>query len=187
MQQPTGQIQAPAHATGIGAAAAIEPLAHAEELSELINAATTGSRIEVIEAGLQLQELAATEDLVDRHLLGHVAQLLAGSTRIGYRIDSSDLHRAGIGGQQGAENPQAGGLASTIGAEQAIEAAGRHVQAHPIEGLQVPIALAELIELNHGGCQRRPSLKSRCSRQGEQAHQLGAEVGCHGRAGQQQQ
>ena len=165
MQQSGGQIQTAAHAAGIGAAAAIDPVAHRQQLHQLADATIPFRPIQVIEIALQLQQLAATEDLVEGHLLGHIAQPLAHATRVGQGIEARHPNQAGIGSQQGGEDAQAGGLAGAIRAKQPIEAAARNAEVEALQGLNrlvaPAVALADVLELNHRLWHRRQSPLSR--------------------------
>ena len=77
MQQTGGQIKTPAHAAGIGAAAAVNPVAHREAVNQIGDAAVAIVPRQVVQIALQLQQFPATQDLVDGHLLGHIAHELA--------------------------------------------------------------------------------------------------------------
>ena len=69
----------------------------------------------MIEVALELQQLAATEDLVERHLLGHVAEAFAHAAGIHQAIHPSHPHAAGTGGEQGGEDPEGGGFTGAVG------------------------------------------------------------------------
>ena len=130
----------------------------------------------MIEAGLELEQFTAAEDLVDRHLLGHVAQLLTGLAGISQGVNAGNAHLTGIRSQQGAEDAQAGGLASTIGTEQAIKAALRHLQADPVEGLQCAITLAQSVKSDHRRAIITSTLKTLQRSKAEKQRQLLAEL-----------
>ena len=56
-----------------GAAAAVYPVAHREAVNQIGDAAVAIVPRQVVEITLQMQQFPATQDLVDGHLLGHIA------------------------------------------------------------------------------------------------------------------
>jgi hypothetical protein len=143
-----------AHAAGVGAATAIDPFPHGEQIDQLGDAGVAAGAIEMVEVALQGKQFAAGEDLVDRHLLGDVPQLAPHAAGIGQGVETGDPHQAGIGRQQGAEDAQSRGLARPVRTEQAVEATGRNAQAKVVESLNhrppatAAVALADVLQLN---------------------------------------
>ena len=153
VQQAGGQVEAPTHAPGIGAAAAVDPALHPQQADQLMDPPIALIAGQVIQVALQGQQLPAAENFVQRHLLGHVTQALADSSGIGEGIQTRHPHHTAAGGQQGGQDPQRGGLAGPVGSKQAIQAARRHRQIQALQGLHRPVALAvtlaDVLQLNH--------------------------------------
>ena len=183
MQQASGQIEPAPHPARVATATPINPVGHAEQLDQLIHAPVPGSWGQVIQITLQLQQFAAGEDLVDCHLLGHVAQQATHRPGLGQGINAAYPNAAAVRGQQGAEDAQGGRLTSTVRTKQAIEAAGRYLQGKVVEGndgscrLFAPVALAELLQFDH---RLKPLQSADQCRQGSKGdvEQLGAQQGC---------
>jgi hypothetical protein len=103
---------------------------------------------------LKLQQLAPTENFVDRHLLGDVTKQSPHSAGIGQPIDAGDRDAAGIGREEGAEDAQSRGFTGTVGPQEPIEAACRDAQAEIIQGLDrsqlgaAAITFSEVLELD---------------------------------------
>jgi alpha-beta hydrolase superfamily lysophospholipase len=118
-----------------------------------------------------LQEFAATEDFVERHLLSHIAQPLTHHAGIHQGIHTRNPHRTAARSQQCGQNPQRGGFPSTIGTKQSKQAAGRNTQIKPFERRHCPIAfaiaLAEIPQLNRRSRHRfRQNLRPRTTAEG---------------------
>ena len=146
----------------------------------------------MVEVSLQPHQLAAGEDLVDRHLLGHVAQQTPHGPGLAQGIQATHPHQAAVGGQQGAEDAQGGGLAGAIGPKQAIEAAVWHLQGELIEGYHpltppsATVTLAELLQFDHRA--RAPQSANQCRQHGQpDVEELRTQQGCLGQSGDQQQ
>ena len=177
VEQAAGQIQPATHAAGVATAAAIDPVAHRQQLHQLGDAGIALTALEVIEVALELQQLTAGQDLVDRHLLGHVAEQVAHAPRFAQGIEAGDAHAAGIRGEQGGQDAQGGGLAGAVGAEQAVEAAGGHRQIEAVEGHHLgtlaAVGLAQVPQLQHRLLFVVRPLAHRHRRAGDQAANVG--------------
>jgi hypothetical protein len=110
--------------------------------------------MQVVEIRLQLQQLTPRENFVDRHFLSHIPQQAAHGPWIGQGVMPRDPHLSAIRLQEGAENANRRGLTGTIGAQDAIKTARRHLEREVIEGLNrgcfaiATEALLEVVELN---------------------------------------
>ena len=106
----------------------------------------------MIEITLELQQFPTGKDLVDRHLLRHIPQQTSHRAGIVQGIQASHPHAAGIGGQQGGQDPQRGGFASTIRPQQPIKTAFGHLEREIAEGGHCPVGLLEMSQLQQGHC-----------------------------------
>src|SRR5262249_29328392 len=61
-----------------------------------------------------------------------------------------------VGSEQGREDPDRGGLARAVRAEEAEDAAGRHVEGDAPQRLDLPVPLDEVLDEDRGGCHRPP-------------------------------
>src|SRR5688500_18560946 len=80
-----------------------------------------------VEAGLDLERLARREEGVEQDLLGHDADRTLGVARMLIDVETPDRRRAFALGDQAGEDVDQSRLAGAVGAEQAENAAARHV------------------------------------------------------------
>ncbi len=141
--QRPGEVEAAPHPAGVGAAGPVGRLRQAEAVEEFGGAPAGGAASRAVQAGHQVQVLAAGQLLVDGGVLAGEAE--AGPDRLGGGADVVARHpgAARVGPQQGGEDADGGGLAGAVGTEQAEDGAGRGVQVDPGEGLLGAEALGE--------------------------------------------
>ena len=102
----------------------------------------------MIKVSLKLEQFPSREDLVDRHLLGHITEQTTDRPGILQGINTGHLHRPPIGPEQGGENPHRRGLAGSVGSEQTEQAGFRHRQREIPEGLNSSVGLVKLSQFN---------------------------------------
>ena len=90
-----------------------------------------------------LQVLAAGEVGVDRRELARHADAAAHGVGVLHDVTAQHLGSPGIGEQHGGQHPHGGGLAGTVGTEQAEHGSLRHLEIHAVEGDDVTEPLLE--------------------------------------------
>ena len=103
----------------------------------------------MVQIALQPEQLAAAEDLVDRHLLGHVAEPRPHPPRIGQGIEARQADTALVGSQQGGQDAQGGRFAGAVGTEQAVETALGDGEGDPLQSHDAAVTLGQALKLNH--------------------------------------
>ena len=111
---------------------------------QLAHAPITIRRAQVIDA-LELQQLPAGEDLVDRHLLSHVAEHAANGPR-SFRASMPATALAGIGGQQ----RRGCGVCGLPACRPSCRAALWHSETEVVECLHSPVRLLQMGQLQQG-------------------------------------
>src|ERR1700751_153748 len=84
------------------------------------------------------QVLPAGERLVHRRVLAGQPDQAANSVRIPLRVHAADPGLAGVGGEQGDQDPHQGGLARPVRAEQALHGPARTLMSTPASTLVSP-------------------------------------------------
>jgi hypothetical protein len=105
------------------------------------------------EAAEQDQVLPAGELLVDRRELAGEADQLPDRVGLRHDVVPEDRRAPGVGGDQGGEHPDRGGLARAVGAEHAVDGAGRPREVDTVDGAGVAERLPQPAGLDG---QRRP-------------------------------
>ena len=73
-------------------------------------------------------------------------------TAVRPRVESEDADLPGVAAQLPHEDPDCGGFARTVGAEETVDLAGADVEVEIVENGGVPVAFDEATEV-HRGCQ----------------------------------
>ena len=76
--------------------------------------------------------------VVDRRVLAGEADAGAQRARVADDVEAGDAGRAGVGGEEGGEDPDRRRLAGPVGAEDAEDGAGRGLEVDAVEGADVP-------------------------------------------------
>src|SRR6266545_2346353 len=100
------------------------------------------------QAADHLDVLPAGEDLVDGGGLARQADAGAHAIGVGADVDARDAGAAGVGLEQGGEHADEGGLAGAVGAEQAVDAAGRDGEAEAVQRADLAEVLGEPLDLD---------------------------------------
>ena len=118
---------------------------HVEQLTGPVGHQVGGQAPQETAVGEQLQ---AAEAFVEAEVVGQHADPGLGCRGIGPDVEALDADQAGVGAQQPGHHPDRGGLAGTIGADQAVEAAGRDRQVDAGDGHVVVEALPQASDLH---------------------------------------
>jgi hypothetical protein len=106
----------------VGAAAGVEPAAKASE---------------------QVDHLAAGQGRPQRDVAGHVGQAAVERGGLAPGVAAEKLGRAAVGAQEAEEDPEGGGLAGPVRAEEAVDLAAGHLEVEAVERARAPERLAE--------------------------------------------
>ena len=148
MQQAGGEIKPPPHPSGVGAASAINPLHHRQTVDQVVDPPVPIRTTQVIQVPLELEQLPARQDLVDRHLLSHVTKQSADRPGIREGINTGHLHRPLIGPQKCGQDPHGRGLAGSVGPKKTEQTGLRHRQREIPQGLHSSVGLVKLSQFN---------------------------------------
>ena len=113
---------------GVGEAEALEQLAPARLRGLATHAVEAADHDEVLEAG---------EVVVDRRVLAGEADAGAQRARVADDVEAGHAGCAGVGGEEGGEDPDRRGLAGPVGAEDAEDGAGSGLEVDAVEGADV--------------------------------------------------
>src|SRR5262249_52017105 len=96
-----------------------------------------------VDAGEEIEVLLDREVVVERELLGHVAELLPDVLRTQLTDLARQSHLARARRQQAAEHLDRGGLARPVGAEQSVDLAVAHLEIDALDRDEVAECLAQ--------------------------------------------
>src|SRR6185503_4263354 len=103
---------------------------------------------EVPEPGDQDEVLPPTEDLVHGSELPGQADGVPDLRRLRGDVEAVDAGRAGVGLEQGGEDPHHRGLAGAVGAEQGEDASPRDVEVNAAQHLELAVRLLQPLYVN---------------------------------------
>jgi hypothetical protein len=144
-----GQIQAPAHATGVlgdGPAAGLGEVECVEQLGRPAGRVPGG---QVVEPGEELQVLPAGEHIVDGRMLADQADPLADSVRPRHHVEPGHFGPAAVRPEQRGQDSHGRRLPGAVAAEQAVHCPLAHGQVEPVQGGRVAIQLAQFFDNDH--------------------------------------
>ena len=110
--------------------------------------------VQAVDPAEEAEVLAHREVVVEAEALAHVADLPLHALGVLRDVGADDDAGAGGGRQQAAQHPDRRGLAGPVRAEEAEDLALVHGQRDPVDGLEGPEVLAELVQLDGRGHQR---------------------------------
>jgi hypothetical protein len=139
VEQAPADLQASLQSTGEPAGGAVRILLETDGLERLRD--PRSRRIEVVEARVEVEVLPRAELRVEGRLLEHDADLGAHPATLAHHVEAEQLGAPRRRRNQGREDAEGGGLARTVGSQQAEEGALRHLEVEAIEGAHVPVAL----------------------------------------------
>jgi hypothetical protein len=148
--QPGGEIESPAHASRVGAGAAVGGLGEGEALEQFIGAASGGDPGQPAQPAHHLEVLAPGQLLVDGRELAGEADPAADRERRG--DDVVPEHGCVAAGRrlQRREDPDQRRLAGAVGSEQAEHGSGRYLEVEPVERDHVPEPHPQPVRLDRG-------------------------------------
>ena len=114
-----------------------EAIAHGGEsvtIQQLLYARTGCAAAEAVYSRHEHHVLGDGQLVVQREFLGHVADFAPQRLRFGGNFQLQYRHLPRGRGEQPAEHADDGGLARAVGAQEAIDLSGRHVQVHTVHG-----------------------------------------------------
>src|SRR5262249_50074230 len=137
------EVEAAAHAAGVGADEAVGGLRKVERREKLSRPLTRMTAAEVVEAADHFEGLGAGQGLVHRGVLARQAGSLAHVRGITDDIEARDTGRAFVGRQQGGQDSHRRRLACPIRAEQPKNSARLDAQVYTTKGVNIAVAFAE--------------------------------------------
>jgi hypothetical protein len=130
------EVQAPAHAAGVRADAAAGGARQADALDQGGAAPAHGARRDAVQRRLQLDQLGAGHQRVERRLLQRDADPAAHLRRFGCDVVAGDAGVAAGRAQQRHEHPHGRRLAGAVGSEEAVDLARGNLEVDAVDGLQ---------------------------------------------------
>src|SRR6266513_2817000 len=140
------QVEAPAHAAGVGARRAVGGVDEVELLEELGGAFLDEPAGEVREPADEAQVLAARQVAVDGGELARQTDAGAYPFRFVGDVDAEHGRLAGVGPPDCRQHPYGGGLAGAVRAEQAEHGRRRDLEYDAVEGDDVAEALLQTVD-----------------------------------------
>ena len=155
-------VEPPAHAARVALDDPVGGVDQLEPLEQRPCALDDVAARQVEQSRHMLHVLAAGQSFVDRRVLAREADARAHLVRVGNDVDPVDPRCALLGTQQRREDPDGGGLAGAVRAQQPVDRTARHRQVDAVERQVVAEALDEarcfnrqLIPGHAGHCCRR--------------------------------
>jgi hypothetical protein len=87
--------------------------------------------------------------VVERWVLGEVADALADLGRLLEHVESRDAHRALGGRQEAGDDAHGGRLPGAVRAEETEDLPGHRRERHVLNGREVPVALRQVRDFDH--------------------------------------
>ena len=143
------EVQAPAHAAGVGLDGPIGRIGQLEALEERIGALLDRLRVDAVEATDHAEVLASGEQLVECGVLAGHADPLARLRRLAQDVDAGHAGRSAVGVGEGREDAHRGRLAGAVRAEHAEDRALADVEVQPAQGVRLAEGLVEADGLDH--------------------------------------
>src|SRR5262249_52946222 len=122
------------------------PVAEPRTLEDGVDAALAVGQL--VEAGDEVEVLLDGEVLVEGEALGHVAHPAADPLRVLPDVEAETGALAGGRGEEAAEDPERGGLAAAVGAEEAADLTPGDAQVEPLHHRARPEGLAEAADVD---------------------------------------
>ena len=145
-----GEVEAAAHAAGVGARRAVGGVGEAEALEQLGRARSRRRAREPVQAPDHLEVLAPGQQAVDGGVLPGEPDLPAQPLGVAHDVEPGDLGAPAVGLEQRREDPHRGRLAGAVGAEQAEDGAGLDLEVEAVERARLAEALDEALGADRG-------------------------------------
>ena len=149
MQQSLGEFEPTLHASGkrlrffLGAIGETNPAQH------FADALLQRCAAQAVNMADQHQVLFRRQLDVDALLLEDDADAAAHQGRLARHVVAHDQGASARGHHQGRENAEGRGLAAAVGAEQAEDLGGTHVEGNASQRGSISVLVAEVLELDH--------------------------------------
>ena len=134
MQQRAAEVDAPLHAAGIGLYRVLRAVRQRERFEQFRGARPGLARTQARHAPPEFQVLPPGQFLINRQFLRHHAHDAFGLLGIGPERLAAHEDFAGVRLEQAGNHRNGGRLARAVGAEQAVNFAGPHLEADGIHG-----------------------------------------------------
>jgi hypothetical protein len=141
--QGHGEVEAALHTAGVGGGGLLRGLGEVEALQQFGGDPAPLLLGQVVQVRHEEHVLLAGDQAVDGGELPGDADRGAHGLRVGGQVVTADPQVAGVGGDEGGEDLDGGGLAGAVRAEQGEDGAGRHRQVDAVEDRLVPVGLAQ--------------------------------------------
>ncbi len=138
-----GQVEAPPHTAGIGLHRPVAGVGQAELLEKFVRTFLGQRPAEPVQATDHVEVLVAGEVLVDGRELARQPEFRPHLGRPLGDVEARHQCGAGVGGDQGRQNPDRGGLAGTVGPQESQDGAFRDGQIQPVQCSDLAVDLYE--------------------------------------------
>ena len=149
------EVEAPAHAPGVGADAVVDGVADVDQLLQLPHPLVDLVAAQAVEAGLEAQQLVAALRRVERRVLERDADAQPHRLRVGGDVEAGDLRPPGRRQEQRAQHPHQCRLARAVGPEEAVDLPRLHLEVDAVHRPGVAEVPLELLGAHrrggHGG------------------------------------
>ena len=98
--------------------------------------------------GQQVDDLAAGQGWPQRDIAGHIGDLTVQGDGIGPRVASQYPHRPAVTAGQAEQDPDGGGLAGTIGAEEAVHLTLAHGHVESVQRLRAAESFTQALDFD---------------------------------------
>lgn len=150
MQQAAGDLQPPAHAAGERHHRLVGAVGEVHHVEHLAHPARDRGGLDAVQLGVQAQVLRGGEVAVERRVLEDETDVAAHGVAPRGHVEAADVGGAGGRGDQRAEHVDGRALAGAVGAEEAEDLAAVDRERHAPDGLDVPVGLGEVDDLDGG-------------------------------------
>src|SRR4051794_13492281 len=155
MDQRHREIEPPAHPAGVRADPALRRLAEPDAIDQVRRPVAHVARRDAVQRRLELHQLTAGHQHVQRRLLQRDADPLAHEVRLGRHVVAGHERAPAGRAQQGDEHPDGGRLARAVGPEEAVHLTCGDLEIDAVDGSQTAFELAfEPLDLDGRHAQR---------------------------------
>ncbi len=119
------------------------------QLEQLQEPVPAGAVLAALQPAQQVDHLAAGQVRPQCHVPGDVGQPAVQGRYVTPGVQSQHPDGTGIGAQQAQQQPQGGGLAGPVGAQETVHLAGGHVEVQAVQGRHGPEPLHNAGHFHH--------------------------------------
>ena len=150
MQQSLGQFDAALHAAGESFDQLLGAIGEADAGEDFLNSLLQGGAAQTVKMSLMPEIFVGGEFQVDALGLKDHADLAPQARRFLRGVAAHDGGASGGRKHQGGKNPEERGLAAAVGAEQAEQFRGAHVERNAVQSGAVAVAMHQVLYGNDG-------------------------------------